>query len=220
MAQLRRYCPWFRSQSKRRLCSKFRFGPSSHCHGNKVGCNMGTDKSTRESTFPAVVLNQRGTGADGWIPPVSLSLSRQYKCIPGSSLRVSSGTQPQLPTVVTHLLKHLLFVCLFYSLPCLISPLFTVLDGIPSKINQSFQILVLTSAFRSTRSKTKLVVSGIQWGRGNGMRWSEEAGRIVLGCIVLHFLFDSQCCANLCCTAKWLSYTRTHSFCSVLKARI
>ena len=150
---------------------------------------MGTGKSTRELTFPAVILNQWGTGADGWIPPVFLSLSRQCKCIPCSSLRVSSGTQPQLPTVVTQLLKHLLFVCLFYSLPCLIVSFFTVLTGIPSKINQSFQILVLASAFRSTRSKTKLVVSRIQWGRGNGMRWSEEAGRIVQGFIVLYFIF-------------------------------
>ena len=153
--------------------------------------------------------------------PVSLSLSRQCRCIPGSSLRVSSGTQPQLPTVVTQLLKHLLFVYLFVLLTSL-SHLFSLhcahWDPLQNKLE--LQILVLASAFRSTWSKTKLVVSGIQWRRGNGMRWREEAGRIMQGFIVLYFLFDLQCCANLCWTAKCLSYTHIHSSCSILKACI
>lgn len=127
----------FRSQSKRRFCSKFRLWirASSHCYGNKVGCNMGMkyQRVNIPSSDPQSVRN-----GSGWVntPFPCLSVDNA-KCIPCSSLRVSSGTEPRLPTVVAHLLKHIFFFVLLSSLSHLSSLHCVPRDSLQNKLEHT-----------------------------------------------------------------------------------
>lgn len=162
MAQLRRYYPCSGARAREGSVAYSDLALHLIAMGIRLVVKWGWVKvpeSQYSQQWSSISEEQRQMGEYPQFPCPSV----ECRCIPGSSLRVSSGTQPQLPTVVTQLLKHLLFVYLFVLLTSL-SHLFSLhcayWDPLQNKLE--LQILVLASAFRSTWSKTKLVVSGIQ----------------------------------------------------------